>query len=124
MRKNIFLFPFIFVFIACSLLVTVPAYSASIKDRMVSRIPAINALKDQGVLGENNKGLLEYRSSNKAQPGLVAGENKDRTAVYAAIGKKQNVSATLVAQRRAKMIANNGKSGHWFQKADGAWYKK
>ena len=91
---------------------------------MAGRIPAINSLKDQGAIGENSKGYLEYRAAKKPQLDLVNGENKDRGTVYAAIGKKQKVSAALVGQRRAKMIVNNGKSGHWFQKANGAWFKK
>lgn len=98
--------------------------AASIKDRMAARIPAINALKDNGIIGENNKGYLEFRTGNKADAATVTAENSDRKKVYAAIAKKEGAAANLVGQRRAKMIADKGKSGHWFQKADGQWYKK
>jgi len=98
--------------------------AASIKDRMAARIPAINSLKDQGVIGENNKGFLEYRTGAKPQQQLVNDENKDRAAVYEAIARQEGVSAVLVGQRRAKMIAEIGKPGQWFQKPDGSWYKK
>jgi len=91
---------------------------------MAARIPAINSLKTQGVIGENSVGLLEYRSANKPQQNLVTAENKDRSLVYKAIGKQQGVSATLVGQRRAKQIVAAGKGGQWFQKTDGSWYKK
>jgi uncharacterized protein YdbL (DUF1318 family) len=124
MRKNSYYLSFLFVLIACSLLVVVSAQSASVKERMASRIPTINTLKDQGVLGENNAGFLEFRSGNKPHEQLVADENKDRALVYEAIAKKQGVSSTAVGQRRAKMIVENGKPGHWFQKGDGTWYKK
>ena len=124
MRKYNLLFPFLLILIACSLVMTTSCYSASIKDRMAGRIPAINSLKDQGAIGENNKGFLEYRSATKPQPEVVSGENKDRGTVYKAIGKKQKVSPALVGERRAKMIADKGKAGHWYQKADGNWYKK
>ncbi|BHH82137.1 YdbL family probable chaperone protein [Desulforhopalus sp. 52FAK] len=100
-----------------------PACSASIKDRMAARIPAITQLKNSGVVGENNKGYLEFRGAKKSED-LVADENKDRNIVYEAIAKKQGASADLVGQRRAKMIVQNGQAGQWFQKQDGSWYKK
>lgn len=100
------------------------SFAASIKERMASRLPAITALKDQGAVGENNKGLLEYRSGNKVNQATVKAENQDRSKVYAAIAKKEGVPATLVGERRAKRIAEIGQKGHWFQKADGKWYQK
>lgn len=105
---------------------TVPAavQAASVKERMASRLPAINSLKDSGAVGENNKGFLEFRSGNKPQQNVVSAENGDRRKVYAAIGKKQGASPALVGQRRAQMIAQKGKKGHWFQSPDGKWYKK
>jgi len=124
MRKNIFFIYTLFIFTACFLFMATLGHSASIKDQMAARIPAINALKDQGVIGENNKGFLEYRGAGKPQLTLVQAENSDRAAVYAAIGKGQGASPVLVGQRRAKMIAENGQTGHWFQKPDGSWYKK
>lgn len=96
----------------------------SIKDRMVARIPAINSLKDQGLIGENNNGFLEYRTSQKVQQDVVQGENEDRQAVYAAIAKKQGADPVLVGKRRAKQIADIGSPGQWFQQPDGKWYKK
>lgn len=99
-------------------------YAASLKDRMADRIPSINALKDNGLIGENNTGLLEYRSGQKPDQATIQDENTDRQTVYAAIAKKEGVSPTLVGQRRAKMIADNGKSGHWYQAANGQWYQK
>lgn len=98
--------------------------AASIKERMLARIPAINALKDKGAVGENNKGFLEFRTSDKSEKKLVAEENKDRKSVYGAIAKNQQVDIVLVGQRRAKQISAKGSKGHWFQKPDGTWYKK
>ncbi len=106
------------------LLGAVNCSAESIKDRMVARIPAINSLKSQGLIGENNKGFLEYRTNEKVQPDLVQGENQDRQAVYDAIAKKQGADPVLVGQRRAKQIADIGGPGHWFQQPDGKWYKK
>jgi uncharacterized protein len=115
---------FAFVIISCFLLVASVAHSASIKERMAARIPEINALKDSGLIGENNMGFLEYRTAEKPKNEMIAAENKDRDTVYQAIAKSQGASAVLVSQSRAKMIAKNGQSGHWYQKPDGSWYQK
>jgi len=115
---------FVLVIISCFLLAASVAHSASIKERMAARIPEINALKDSGLIGENNKGFLEYRTADKPKKELIDAENKDRDIVYKAIAKSQGASPLLVSQSRAKMIAENGQSGRWYQKPDGSWYKK
>lgn len=124
MRNTLFFSTFFFIFIASTLFLTTSVQSAGIKERMAGRIPAINTLKAQGAIGENNKGFLDYRTGSKPQPQLVADENKDRAKVYGAISKQQGASAVLVGERRANMIAQKGKAGQWFQKPDGTWYKK
>lgn len=124
MRKNLFLISSLFLFLAGFIFMTTVVHSASIKEQMAARIPALNALKDQGVIGENNKGFVEYRTADKPEQALVQAENNDRAAVYAAIGKSQGASPALVGERRAAMIAENGQAGQWFQKPDGTWYKK
>jgi len=90
---------------------------------MAVRIPALTTLKNTGVIGENNKGYLEFRGTKQSAK-LIQDENKDRVIVYKAIAKKQGVSPDLVGQRRAKMIADKGRTGQLFQKKDGTWYKK
>ena len=124
MRNTLFFSTFFFIFIASTLFLTTSVQSAGIKERMAGRIPAINTLKAQGAIGENNKGFLEYRTGSKPQPQLVADENTDRAKVYGAISKQQGASAVLVGERRANMIAQIGNAGQWFQKPDGTWYKK
>ena len=120
-RKLFFIIAVVTTALLCSAL---SGQAASIKDRMLARIPAINALKDKGAVGENNKGFLEFRTSDKSEQKLVAEENKDRKSVYGAIAKNQQVDIVLVGQRRAKQISAKGSKGHWFQKPDGTWYKK
>ncbi len=117
---------FIFIVIALAALLgtAFTVQADSIKDRMLARIPAINALKDKGVVGENNKGFLEFRTADTSQQKLINEENKDRKSVYGAIAQKQQVDIALVGQRRAKQISDIGSKGHWFQKPDGAWYQK
>jgi uncharacterized protein YdbL (DUF1318 family) len=124
MHKNLLFSSLFFVFIACMVFIASSVHSADIKERMAARIPALEALKDQGLIGENSKGFLEYRTGSKPQQQLVAEENKDRALVYEAISKQQGAPVTLVGERRANMIVENGKAGQWFQKPDGTWYKK
>jgi hypothetical protein len=108
-------------------LFTLQAWAAGaddIKERMRQRLPAINALKDQGVIGEDSQGYLQIRGSDQSQKGLLAAENQDRRAVYQAIANKEGVQPGLVGQRRAQQIEEIGKAGHWFQKPDGTWRQK
>jgi len=108
-------------------LFTLQAWAAGaddIKERMRQRLPAINALKDQGLIGEDSKGYLQFRGSDQSQKGLLAAENQDRRAVYQAIANKEGAEPGLVGQRRAQQIEEIGKAGHWFQKPDGTWHQK
>lgn len=112
------------ILLICLLLMVPAAQSATIKERMAARIPPIDALKDKGLVGENNQGFLEYRTAEKVKQDLIASENMDRKTVYEAIGKRQGAPAKLVGQRRAKMLAEQGEAGHWFQRPNGEWYRK
>ena len=124
MQKNLFFFSFVVVFVACMLFASSTVHSAGIKERMAARLPTINALKKSGTVGENNLGFLAFRTGDTSKKAVVDQENHDRKIVYQAIGKKQGAKAKLVGQRRAKMIAQKGGTGQWFQKSDGSWYKK
>jgi uncharacterized protein YdbL (DUF1318 family) len=99
------------------------AWGQDIKARMEARLPAIKALKQAGVVGENNQGYLEIRKST-GQKGLVDAENQDRRTVYSAIAKKQNTTAELVGQRRALQIARTADPGTWIQDAKGRWRQR
>lgn len=96
----------------------------SIKDRMLARLPEINTLKAKGVLGENNKGYLEFVGGKQEKAALVVSENDDRRQVYDTIAKQQGTSPDLVGQRRARQIAEGVGSGVWVQAADGLWQQK
>lgn len=104
--------------------ISVVAYAEDIKARMKTRLPKITELKAKGVVGENNKGYLEFIGGQKESADVVAAENKDRETVYAAIAKQQETTAELVGKRRALQIANRAKPGQWIQDADGNWIQK
>ena len=63
-----------------------------IKEQMKARLPTIVDLKDRGIVGENNKGYLEFRSDTKEQEDVVAAENRDRRQVYSAIAAQQGTT--------------------------------
>ena len=100
------------------------AGSKEIKTRMKARLPVINALKADGIIGENNKGYLDFIKNNKSKEDVVISENQDRKNVYSAIAKQQGVSVDLVGKRRAKQIAQRAKPGQWLQDGSGNWYQK
>lgn len=115
---------FLFLLVA-GMFVSVPSlWSDSIKERMLSRLPVINELKAQGLVGENNRGFLEYRTGDQPKSEVVQAENKDRQAVYQTIAQRQNTTADFVGQTRAAQIAGQEPAGVWIQKDDGAWIKK
>ncbi len=102
----------------------IAAFADDIKARMKDRLPAINALKSQGIVGENNEGYLQFVGDNKAKADIVAAENKDRQTVYEAIAKQQGTTAELVGKRRALQIAKKAAGGEWVQDTAGNWIKK
>lgn len=118
----------IFTLFAALGLLTVAAFAesaADIRRRMEQRLPQIDTLKAQEVLGENNRGFLEERKGGSAGAGsVVADENRDREAVYAFIAKETGASAVSVGRARAKQIATNSRPGVWVQDESGAWQKK
>ena len=112
------------VFILGVLITDVNSASDSIKQRMIDRLPVIKALKDQGVIGENNVGFLEFVGSQKEKEDVVAAENADRMLVYEAIAKKQGTTPEVVGKHRAAQIAGKAPAGLMLQDANGKWYKK
>lgn len=96
----------------------------AIKARMKERLATIDALKAQGVVGENNKGLLEVRGTGGQGTDIVTAENNDRMAVYQAIAQKTGTDAGKVGARRALQIRESALPGTWIQTDDGQWQKK
>ncbi|MBL9215978.1 MAG: DUF1318 domain-containing protein [Opitutaceae bacterium] len=113
---------------AAACLLAAPAFAqnaADLRRRMEQRLPQIDALKAQEVLGENNRGLLEERKAGSAEAGrVIADENRDREAVYALIAKDTGASVEAVARARARQIAANSRPGVWLQDDGGRWYRK
>jgi uncharacterized protein YdbL (DUF1318 family) len=96
----------------------------AVKTRMKQRLSQLDEFKSQGVIGENNRGLVELRGGGVDAGDVVAAENRDRGIVYAAIAKKIGTTPDEVGRVRARHIAARSASGVWLQRADGTWYKK
>jgi uncharacterized protein len=117
-----------FTLLAALCLLAAPAFAesaAAIRGRMEQRLPQIDTLKAQEVLGENNRGFLEERKSGVAGAGaVVSDENRDREAVYALLAQQTGATADSVGRTRAKQISANSRSGVWVQDESGQWKKK
>ena len=113
-----------------SLLFAVPAMVShaedlsAIKARMDQRLDRIDQLKAGGAIGENNRGFVEVRDGGGDAASVVAAENADREAVYAAIAARAGSSAEQVGRARARQIAAGSAPGVWLQDESGNWYKK
>lgn len=117
--------------LTCLALLTVSAVvvhaesAADIRRRMEQRLGAIDSLKAQGTVGENNRGFLEVPPGAQGSPGSVLDEeNRDRGAVYALIAKETGATADAVGRARARQIASGSRAGVWIQDESGAWKKK
>jgi uncharacterized protein YdbL (DUF1318 family) len=101
------------------------AHAEGARARMEQRLPALDALKMRGVVGENNQGFVEVRGAGDAEAAqLVAAENQDRAAIYANIAQRFGTAVEEVGRKRAAKLAENSKPGVWLQSADGTWYQK
>lgn len=96
----------------------------AVREQMRQRLPQIDALKASGAVGEDNRGYLHLRESRDNAAEVVAAENADRRAVYAAIAKQTGSTAEAVGKARARQIAAQSAPGVWLQADDGRWYRK
>lgn len=103
---------------------TAPTSTAEIKQRMQERLPVLNAMKQRRILGENNRGLLEFTGAARENADVVDAENRDRLAVYEAIAKRNGTAAEQVGRERARQIAENAAPGTLLQNAAGTWGPK
>ena len=88
------------------------------------RLKIIKGLKIKGIVGENNKGLLEFKTGDKSAAAVVNEENAERTKAYADVAKKTGASVAEVGAQRSEQIEQGEASGVWIQDAKGAWTKK
>lgn len=125
--KHSYLFRLLFLIVASCIGATLVRAESlgAVKARIEQRLAAVDALKDRGVIGENNRGFVEVRgTAAAADQRIVADENADRQTVYAAIAAQSKESAEAVGRTRAQKIVAAARPGQWIQDAGGAWRKK
>ena len=119
----------LFTLAVISLPVATPGLRAqdlgAVKQRMAQRLPTVDALKDHGAVGENNRGFLEARATLSGDDnGTISAENSDRAVVYGALAQQTGSTADQVGRARAKKIAETSRPGVWLQDESGRWFKK
>jgi uncharacterized protein YdbL (DUF1318 family) len=114
--------------------VTNPAIRKIIDSR-AKRVPELAKYRSQGVIGENNKGLVEIlkldavgdlRERAEVQR-LVKAENADREQLYKEIAAAQNVDLSQlprIQETYASTLREKSPAGHWIQLPDGKWEQK
>ncbi len=97
----------------------------AIKTRLLERVAEVDALKSGGLVGENNRGLLEQRGAlTPAQTQVLNAENTDRRALYGILASRLGLTAAVVGEGRAEGLRKNSAPGVWLQAPDGSWFKK
>jgi uncharacterized protein len=92
--------------------------------RMSDRRGVIEQLKAEGLVGENNKGYLEFVGSTKKNEDLVAAQNADRKVGYQLVADKQGVAVEQISAVRASYYAKKAEKGEWYQDSSGKWIQK
>jgi len=95
---------------------------AEIQERMRDRLPQIDAMKREQLVGENNRGFLEARGGLSAeQQQVVREENDDRRRAYAAVAAQTRATPEQVGAVRARQIAARSARGVLIQNEQGEW---
>jgi uncharacterized protein YdbL (DUF1318 family) len=90
--------------------------------------PRLEELRNAGTIGENNKGMTEFRvplaEVSAEDQLLVAQTNYDRGKLYKMIAAEEKTTVEFVANRRTARIMEKAAAGVWVQNADGVWEQK
>lgn len=103
-----------------------PDIEQALKNRQ-ARYQQLQSLKQEGVIGENNKGYVTDLKNNAASASLAAAENQDRRVLYEALASQNNLggSGLLEVQRAfAEVQRDKATAGDMIQSSDGNWKKK
>ena len=109
-----------------------------IVDSRALRLPEIDGLKGAGVIGENNRALVEIVDSEELDDPqakaeverLVKAENADRERLYAALvssgdgGGDGDARLRALRERYAEIMRQDAGPGYWIQLPNGAWRRK
>jgi uncharacterized protein YdbL (DUF1318 family) len=114
-------------------LATQPALTDDVQTRMRNRMGEVQVLKNNRLVGESRKGLVEIRSQPPGEFGeyvqrTVEAENKDRATIMQEIAQKKNLAIEEVQRQQAELTRNKAFNGEWIEvpQPDGsfAWKQK
>jgi len=90
------------------------------------RYDHIVELKNQGAIGENNKGYVEALKENEEVQAVVDAENKDRGVIYKTIADQNDLMDALSTIEKvfAQVQREKAEPGEMIQLDDGSWIKK
>lgn len=92
-----------------------------------ARYDDLVSAQSSGLIGENNSGLVELRSSGQGDAslrGLVSAENDDRMVIYRSVAKKNGATLDEVKGIYANKLQSNAPSGTPIQSKSGEWKTK
>lgn len=96
-----------------------------IQRSLKERLPKVDSLKLEGLVGENNSGYLEPRESVDLETRkLIAEENSDRKKLYEIAARRTGTSLAEVEKTRAQLIRERSPRGIWLEDPAGKWFKK
>ncbi|CAD7768989.1 MAG: hypothetical protein KIIPBIDF_00027 [Candidatus Methanoperedenaceae archaeon GB50] len=106
----------------------------ALKTAIKKRFPKLIPYFQKGIIGENNRGLLEIKSwegvsllERAKVKQLVEAENKDRTNLYQEVAKNMGIDPSQLGKVQkifAKQWQKTAPSGTWIQTEDGKWVRK
>jgi len=91
---------------------------------MKQRLAIIKGLKNKGLVGESNQGLLAFVTEKKVAEEVINQENAERLKTYQKIAKEQDVAPEDVGRQHAVQIAKEAKPGEMIQNEEGKWTRK
>ena len=103
-----------------------PDIEKALKNRQ-ARYYQLQSLKQEGLVGENNRGYVTDLKNNPAAAALTAEENQDRRVLYEALAEQNKLgSEGLLEVQRAFADVQREKagSGDMVQSSSGEWRKK
>ena len=103
-----------------------PAIETAVRNRQ-ARYYQLQSLKQEGVIGENNKGYVTELQNNATAATLVDAENRDRRVLYENLAEQNALGSTgLLKIQKAFADVQDEKAvpGDMVQTSSGEWKKK
>jgi len=102
-----------------------PQVTSALESRR-DRYSELQQLKQQGKVGENNRGYVEVFANEKVVKSLVDVENSDRKIIYQTIADQNNLKDAIgvIEKVFAQTQRDKAQSGEKIQDEDGRWVTK